>query len=130
MRLIKLSALALAFATALCLGPGFAASALSEIDTDHDGTIDLNEAKTAAVSEFDKLDADHDGTLDHKELNGRISKSDWRIADPDNDKTISKDEYIAFVEFAFKRADKDHEGTVDEKEARTPAGRALLRLLK
>jgi Ca2+-binding EF-hand superfamily protein len=130
MRLIKLSALALAFAATVSIAPAFAQSALTAVDTDHDGTIDLNEAKTAAVAEFDKLDVDHDGTLDYKELHGRISKADWQIADPDHDKTISKDEYIAFVEFAFNRADKDHEGTIDKKEARTPEGKALMRLLK
>jgi Ca2+-binding EF-hand superfamily protein len=130
MRLIKPCALALAFAMTVCVAPAFAQSAMGAVDTDHDGTIDLNEAKTAAVAEFDKLDVDHDGTLDYKELHGRISRADWKTADPDNDKTISKDEYIAFVEFAFNRADKDHEGTIDKKEARTPAGRALMRLLK
>ena len=51
------------------------------------------------------------------------------IADPDNDKTISKDEYLAFVEVAFKRANPDNDGTLDAKELKTPAGRALLRLL-
>ena len=50
---------------------------LATVDTDKDGTIDLNEAKTAAGAVFDKLDADHDGTLDKKELKGRIAKKDW-----------------------------------------------------
>ena len=72
---------------------------------------------------------DKDGTLDRKELHGRISEDDWKIADPDNDKTISKDEYLAFVEVAFKRANPDNDGTIDAKELKTPAGRALLRLL-
>ena len=51
------------------------------------------------------------------------------MADPDNDKTISKDEYLAFVEAIFKRANADNDGTIDAKELKTPAGRALLRLL-
>ena len=109
--------------------PAFAASALQTLDPDKDGTVDLNEAKTAGSALFDKLDVDHDGTLDRKELTDRISAEDWRIADPDNDKTISKDEYLAFVEVAFKRANPDNDGTVDAKELKTPAGRALLRLL-
>ena len=59
----------------------------------------------------------------------RISAEDWKTADPDNDKTISKDEYLAFVEVAFKRANPDNDATIDAKELKTPAGRALQRLL-
>jgi Ca2+-binding EF-hand superfamily protein len=110
--------------------PSYAASALQSLDPDKDGTVDLAEAKTAASALFDKLEKDKDGTLDRKELHGRISDNDWKVADPDNDKTISKDEYLAFVETAFKRADADHDGTIDAKELKTPAGHALLLLLK
>ena len=109
--------------------PAFAASALESLDPDKDGTVDLAEAKAAASALFDKVDVDHDGTLDHKELSGRISAADWKIADPDNDKTISKDEYLAFIEVAFKRADPDNDGTIDAKELKSPAGHALARLL-
>jgi Ca2+-binding EF-hand superfamily protein len=109
--------------------PAFAASALQTLDPDKDGTVDLNEAKTAASALFDQLDVDHDGTLDRKELTDRISAEDWKIADPDNDKTISKAEYMAFVEVAFKRANPDNDGTIDAKELKSPAGHALLRLL-
>ena len=110
--------------------PSFAASALASLDPDHDGTVDLTEAKTAASALFDKLEKDHDGTLDHKELHGRISDKEWAVADPDNDKTISKDEYLAYVEVLFKKADPDNDGTIDAKELSSPAGHALLRLLK
>jgi Ca2+-binding EF-hand superfamily protein len=109
--------------------PAFAASALQTLDPDKDGTVDLNEAKTAASALFDKLEKDNDGTLDRKELHGRIPDADWAVADPDNDKTISKDEYLAYVEAVFKKADADNDGTLDAKELKTPAGRALLRLL-
>jgi Ca2+-binding EF-hand superfamily protein len=109
--------------------PAFAASALQTLDPDKDGTVDLNEAKTAASALFDQLDTDHDGTVDRKELGDRISAEDWKTADPDNDKTISKDEYLAFVEVAFKRANPDNDATIDAKELKTPAGRALQRLL-
>ena len=110
--------------------PCFAASALESLDPDHDGTVDLAEAKAAASALFDKLEKDHDGTLDHKELHGRISDKDWAVADPDNDKTVSKDEYLAYVEVLFKKADPDNDGTIDAKELGSPAGHALLRLLK
>ena len=64
-----------------------------------------------------------------RKLHGRIPDADWKVADPDNDKTISKDEYLAYVEAVFKKADADNDGTIDAKELKTPAGRALLRLL-
>ena len=86
--------------------------------------------KTAAAALFDKLEQDHDGTLDAKELHGRLSAKEWAVAEPDNDKTISKDEYLAYVEVLFKQADPDNDGTLDAKELKSPAGHALLRLLK
>ena len=128
MQLINRRTLLLASALTFALSPAFAASVFSGIDTDKDGTIDLNEAKAAASSVFDKLDANHDGTLDRAELKGRVPEQDWATADPDSDKTLTKDEYLNYVEFAFKRADKNGDGMVDAKEARTPAGRVLMRL--
>ncbi len=130
MKFIERRTLLMATALTLALSPAFAASVFSGIDTDSDGTIDLNEAKAAASSVFDKLDANHDGTLDRAELRGRVPHQDRVIADPDNDKTLSRDEYLNYVEVAFKRADKDGDGTVDAKEARTHAGRLLMRLLR
>ena len=135
MKLTTLKTLTLASLLAVSLpamavmnaSPSFAASALESIDPDHDGTVDLAEAKAAASALFEK---DHDGTLDHKELHGRISDKDWAVADPDNDKTVSKDEYLAYVEVLFKKADPDNDGTIDARELSSPAGHALLRLLK
>ena len=43
-------------------------STVARFDTDHDGTVDLGEAKRAASDMFDKLDTDKDGTLNIKEL--------------------------------------------------------------
>jgi Ca2+-binding EF-hand superfamily protein len=129
-KFIRRRTLLLATVLTFALSPALAGSVFSGMDTDSDGTIDLNEAKAAASPVFDKLDADHDGTLNRAELRGRVPEQDWAIADPDNDKTLTKDEYLKYVEFAFKRADKDGDGTVDAKEARTHAGRLLLRLLR
>ena len=74
-------------------------------DTDADGTLDLAEVKKAASALFAKLDRDHDGTL-------------------------TLDEYLSVVEQRFKAANPDSDGTLDAKELSTPAGRALLRLLR
>ena len=116
---------------AAAAAPVFAAptSAVALFDTDHDGTVDLNEAKNAASALFDKLDTDKDGTLDFKELGGRLTQSDFKAADSDNDGTLSKDEYLAVVEKQFKAADPDNDGTVAATEFETPAGRALSQLL-
>jgi hypothetical protein len=51
-------------------------------------------------------------------------------ADPDHDGTLTNDEYLAVVEQRFKAADPDNDGTLDAKELNSPAGRALLRLMK
>ena len=99
-------------------------------DTDADGTLDLAEVKKAASSLFAKLDPDHDGTLDRRELAGRLSARELAAADPDHDGTLTLEEYLALVEKRFNAANPDGDGTLDAKELRTPAGRALLRLLR
>jgi Ca2+-binding EF-hand superfamily protein len=104
-------------------------SVVDLFDTDHDGTVDLAEAKKTAAGLFDKLDTDKDGTLSLKELKGRLSRKDFASADPDKDKTLSKDEYLAVVEQRFKSADADNDGSVSAAEFHTPAGRALAKLL-
>ena len=99
-------------------------------DTDNDGTLDLAEVKKAASALFAKLDPDHDGTLDARELRGRLSAKELAAADPDHDGTLTLDEYLAVVEQRFNAANPDKDGTLDAKELSSPAGRALLRLLK
>ncbi len=103
--------------------------AMQMLDSDNDGTVDLDEAKKAASVLFDKLDRDHDGTLDRRELRGRMRAAEFAAADPDKDGTLSKDEYLAAVESRFRAADRDRDGTLDETELHSRAGRALLRLL-
>jgi EF hand/EF-hand domain pair len=100
------------------------------LDTDNDGTVDLAEAKAAASKLFDRLERDKDGTLDKHELTRRLSAAELAAADPDHDGTLTKDEYLALVEQRFGAADPDHDGTLDAKELSSPAGKALLRLLR
>jgi hypothetical protein len=104
-------------------------AALQQLDSDHDGTVDLNEAKAAAAAVFDRLDRDHDGSLDRHELRGRLNAAQFSGADPDHDGTLSGDEYMAVVEMRYNAADSDHDGTLDAKELRSPAGRNLLRVV-
>jgi Ca2+-binding EF-hand superfamily protein len=107
-----------------------ASDPIKMFDLDSDGTLDLAEVKKAATELFMRLDPDHDGTLDKRELAGRLSARELAAADPDHDGTLTLDEYLAVVEKRFHAANPDKDGTLDAKELRTPAGRALLRLLK
>jgi len=126
----------LLISAAFLSGEGSAAWAASRdnpikmFDTDADGTLDLMEVKKAASALFAKLDPDHDGTLDRRELRGRLSARELAAADPDHDGTLTLDEYLAVVEQRFNAANPDRDGTLDAKELNTPAGRALLRLLR
>jgi Ca2+-binding EF-hand superfamily protein len=105
-------------------------AAVRMFDSDNDGTLDLAEVKKAASALFAKLDRDHDGTLDRRELAGRLNAKEMSAADPDHDGTLTSDEYLAVVEQRFKAANPDNDGTLDANELNSPAGRALLRLMK
>ncbi|MGY3604828.1 MULTISPECIES: calcium-binding protein [unclassified Bradyrhizobium] len=121
-------------AAALLTAPALAApkraDPIKAFDTDNDGTLDLAEVKKAASALFARLDRDHDGTLDARELRGRLSAKELGAADPDHDGTLTQDEYLAVVEQRFNAANPDKDGTLDAKELQSPAGRALLRLLR
>jgi hypothetical protein len=134
---LTVTALILGIAGAVTtIAPAQAASASSTAqlkawDTDHDGTLDLAEAKKAAEAEFDSLDTDHDGTLDSKEIAAaQVHKMSFSKADLDKDGTLDKSEYLALVEARFKAADTDNDGTISDTELSTKAGQALARLLK
>ena len=116
--------------TLIATAPAWSQSLLKTLDPDHDGTVDLAEAKSAASKLFDKLDRDHDGTLDKRELRGRLNAKDFAAADPDNDGTLDKNEFLALVEKRFNAANPDNDGTIDAKELKTAPGRSLARLLK
>jgi len=116
--------------TLITTAPAWSQSLVKTLDTDHDGTVDLAEAKSAASKLFDKLDRDHDGTLDRRELRGRLNAKDFAAADPDNDGTLDKNEFLALVEKRFTAADPDNDGTIDAKELKSAPGRSLVQLLK
>lgn len=117
-------------ASAPVLAEARGANPIRMFDTDSDGTLDLAEVKKAASALFAKLDRDHDGTLDKRELAGRLSAKELAAADPDHDGTLTAEEYLAVVEQRFNAANPDKDGTLDIRELKSPAGQALLRLLR
>ena len=129
-RIAIFAALSVGFYPVLPALPASDPDLLAGLDTDHDGTVSLDEAKKAAEAMFDKLDRDHDGTLTRRELRGRLSAKEFAAADTDKDGTLSKDEYLALVEQRFKAADADNDGTLTRQELKTKAGRQLLHLLR
>jgi Ca2+-binding EF-hand superfamily protein len=100
------------------------------LDTDKDGTVDLAELNKSAEELFARLDKDNGGTIEPKELQGRLSKKEFKAADPDSDGTLSKDEFLAAVAALFKDADPDSDGTLDAAEFSSKQGKALLRVVR
>ncbi|WP_292533918.1 EF-hand domain-containing protein [Methylocystis sp.] len=103
---------------------------VAALDTDNDGTVDLNEVNKSATELFTRLEKDSDGTVDFKEMKGRVSKQGFKTADPDNDGTLSKDEFLVMVAAMFKDADPDSDGTLDAKEIASKKGKALMRVTR
>ncbi len=103
---------------------------VAALDTDDDGTVDLNEVNKSATELFTRLEKDSDGTVDFKEMKGRVSKQGFKTADPDNDGTLSKDEFLVMVAAMFKDADPDSDGTLDAKEIASKKGKALMRVTR
>src|SRR6516225_9021837 len=91
---------------------GNPANVIGSWDTDHDGTLDLNEINKVAEAEFDKLDIDHDGTLDMKELGHRVTRAEFLAADKDKDGTLDKSEYEAVATERFHAANRDDDATI------------------
>ena len=101
---------------------------LQQWDTDHDGTLSVDEIKKAAIARFEELDRNHKGRLSRNQLTGVLTFQQFRQADKDKDGTLDKDEFLSVVEELFQAADKDHDGTLDKTELGSSTGRTLLKL--
>src|SRR5262249_25082798 len=101
---------------------------LQQLDASHDGTLSLDEIKTAASERFEALDRKHKGNLTRTQLAGIVTFQQFHQANTEKHKTLDKTEILALVEKLFQAADKDHDGRLDKKELGSSAGRALLRL--
>lgn len=111
---------AVAFGAPVYAQAADSSASVTMVDTDKDGTIDMAEAKTAAMKHFKAADTDHDGTLDTKEAGMDVSD-----VDGDKDGTLDEAEYAKALDATFKAADADKDGSVDAKELETPAGQKL-----
>lgn len=113
-------------------GSGKSISAfMQKYDANHNGSLSLQEATTAAEARFAALDPDHDGTIDAKEaIPAKISTKDFKGVDPDKDNLLQKDEYLNLVQQKFAVADTAHNGELTSKELNSKAGRALMLLLR
>lgn len=109
---------------------GVADDAIKALDTDKSGTLDIEEAETAAARVFLALDRDKDGTLNADELAGRLDAAAFKDHDPDNDGTLDHNEYAKVVAIRFKAADADGNGSLDAKELNAPAGMTLQKLIR
>jgi len=101
---------------------------LQQWDTDHDGTLSVDEIKKAAIARFEELDRNHKGRLSRSQLAGSLSFQQFRKADKNRDGTLDQDEFSSVFEKLFQAADKDHDGTLDKKELGSSTGRSLLKL--
>jgi Ca2+-binding EF-hand superfamily protein len=101
---------------------------LHQWDTDHDGTLSLDEIKKAAIARFEALDRKRKGRLSRNRLTGVLTFQQFREADKDKNRRLDQEEFLSVVEKLFQAADQDHDGTLDRKELRSFRGRALLRL--
>jgi Ca2+-binding EF-hand superfamily protein len=101
---------------------------LQQWDTDHDGTLSIDEIKKAALARFEELDRNHKGRLSRNQLAGVLAFQQFRQADKGKDGTLDKDEFLSVVEKLFQAADKDHDGTLDKTELGSSSGRTLLKL--
>jgi Ca2+-binding EF-hand superfamily protein len=101
---------------------------LQQWDTDHDGTLSVDEIKKAAVARFEELDRNHKGHLSRSQLAGTLTLQQFRKADKNKDGTLDQDEFLSIFEELFQAADRDHDGTLDKTELGSSRGRALLKL--
>ena len=105
-------------------------AAFKKADTDNDGTLTRDEAKSMprVAKHFAAIDTDKDGTVSLDEIRASMKKSHkemhdrgverFKSADKDNDGTLTKDEAKAMPRVAknFDAIDTDKDGTVSEKE--------------
>ena len=89
------------------------ADPMQAFDVKKNGKLELAEVKSAAAARFDELNPDQDDSLDTKE------------AVP-----VLKGQAFRDVERMFNAANLDKNGALERTELESPAGQALVRLLR
>ena len=128
--LITCAALMVAQAFAADQPGGKLEAAFKKADTDNDGTLTKDEAKSMprVAKHFDAIDADKDGTVSLDEILASMRQMSkalhdraverFKSADKDNDGTLTRDEAKSMPRVAkhFDAIDADKDGTVSEQE--------------
>lgn len=121
--LIRTISCALA-ALALCAGTASAQQraydprqAFKETDTNHDGSVELDEFSARLTDVFFMGDVNKDGKLSKEEYDAVVViREDFSAADHDKDGFVSRNEFIATRLPLFKQADKNGDGVLSEQE--------------
>jgi Ca2+-binding EF-hand superfamily protein len=100
---------------------------IQQWDTDHDGTLSLEEVNKAATVQFQSLDRKQKGYLTRSQLAGKLTYQQFQHGKTGG-RTLNLSEFLSIVEKLFRTADKDNDGTLDKTELKSSAGKALLRL--
>jgi Ca2+-binding EF-hand superfamily protein len=105
---------------------GRLAAAFKKADTDNDGTLTKQEAKSMprVAKHFVAIDSDKDGTVSLAEIRASMHKAHergverFKAADKDNDGTLTREEAKSMPRVAkyFDAIDTDKDGTVSEQE--------------
>ena len=109
--------------------PALAKDKMSNLDTDKDGSVTMDEAHASASKKFDKLDPKHTGKVSKARIPA-ITRAMDEMKVTDKNLEIDKTQYMAGVDAAFKEADKDNEGKLTPDELKSPAGKKFLNMVE
>jgi Ca2+-binding EF-hand superfamily protein len=122
--------LSLAILLALAPVAALAQTGLEPFDTDHSGTMDIEEAETRGREVFRALDANKDGSLSGAELAGRLDDTAFADYDSNSSKSLDRSEYAKAIGIEFRNADGDGNSRLDADELKSEPGAKLLRLIR
>jgi hypothetical protein len=95
-----------------------------------DNTLSWREIVAAARARFRQLDTDHNWTLNQNEAaKGGITPDEFRQANTKGTRTLSEQEYLGLVKMKFEAADRNHDQTLSSRELNSRSGQNLINLL-
>jgi Ca2+-binding EF-hand superfamily protein len=94
--------------------------AFQETDTNHDGSIELDEFSARLIDVFFMGDTNKDGKLSKEEYDAVVViREDFSAADHDKDGFVSRTEFIRARLPLFQQADKNEDGVLSLEEVTT-----------